>query len=414
MILPPQIKKQFPVFENSGREKNGVTIPFVYLDSAATAQKPQNVIDAMTRHMTHNYASVHRGVYELSARASVAYEGTRQHLARFISPSLSADEVIFTRGTTDGLNTLAASLGEALIDEDSRIVLTVTEHHANLIPWQQLALRKNCEIAYIPLVGKLGNDLRIDMNAAAKVITPNTKIVAFAHVGNVLGQVNPVAELAALAKKVGAAVIIDAAQSISCFDDDLFALGADAIVFGAHKLYGPSGVGAMAVRKKYLSKMEPVVFGGAMIADVSLDGATWADAPARFEAGTPPMTEVAGFDAAIQWLNEVGRDKIHAHASRLATKFSDGLRQIPHIEIYSPSTGIETVVSFRHTKVHAHDLATFLDSHNVAMRAGHQCAWPLVKSLGVDALVRASFAAYNVEQDVERALKAIQDAATYF
>jgi cysteine desulfurase/selenocysteine lyase len=264
------------------------------------------------------------------------------------------------------------------------------------------------------LVGQHGSDLRLNLEQAKKLISPNTRIVALAHVGNVLGQENPLAEIIAFAKNVGAIVVLDSAQSVSSFDTDVFAIGVDAVVFSAHKMYGPSGIGAVVARSSLLRNMPPLLFGGGMISSVTLEESTWADAPSRFEAGTPPLMEVAGLSACIDWLQQIGRVRIHKHAANLASLFALELGKIPGISLYYPGAGGETIVSFRHDRIHAHDLATILDSENVAVRAGHHCAWPLIRFLGVDALVRASFAVYSDEDDVEAALRGIRKALALF
>ncbi|MCA2960423.1 MAG: aminotransferase class V-fold PLP-dependent enzyme [Silvanigrellales bacterium] len=409
--LGMQTRSEFPIFANNARMGvEGRTQPLVYLDSAVSAQKPRAVINAMSHFLEHDYGSVHRGAYGLSVRASQAYEEVRERVARFLGPSVSASRIIFTRGTTESLNMLASGLSQTIVDAGARIVVPLMEHHANMVPWQQAALRTECELAYIPMVGKAGEALCLDIEKARKLISRNTRVVSLAHVGNVLGQVNPVKEITALAKAVGALVVLDCAQSMTCFDDDPFSWGVDALAFSAHKLYGPSGIGVLALSPALLESLPPFLFGGGMISNVTLEGSEWAGGPARFEAGTPPIVEAVGLGAALTWLEEKGRKAIHAHSARLATRFREGLQSIKGIEVYSPETGEETIVAFRHEALHAHDLATLLDGSNVAMRAGHHCAWPLVRFLGVDALLRASFAAYSDVDDVDIALDAIKRA----
>lgn len=409
--LGAETRSEFPIFANNVLEgRAGEVLPLVYLDSAVSAQKPRAVIDAMTSFLERDYGSVHRGAYGLSVRASLAYEEARERVARFVGPSVSASRIVFTRGTTESLNMLASGLSQTVLDASARIVISVMEHHANMVPWQQAAQRADCELAYIPMVGKAGEALRLDLDKARKLISRDTKVVAFAHVGNVLGQVNPVKEICALAKEVGAIVVLDCAQSMTCFDDDPFAWGVDAVAFSAHKLYGPSGIGVLALSPALMESLPPFLFGGGMISNVTLEGAEWAAGPARFEAGTPPIVEAIGLSAALSWIDGKGRVAIHSHSARLATRFREGLSRLTGVQIFSPETGEETIVSFRHETIHAHDLATLLDGSNVAMRAGHHCAWPLVRFLGVDALLRASFAAYSDDDDVERALEAIKRA----
>jgi cysteine desulfurase/selenocysteine lyase len=412
--LGSDLRSQFPIFEHNIRFDNGRTLPLSYLDTAATAQKPRAVINAMRDFMEREYGTVHRGAYALSSQASVMYENARAQVRSFLGPSASDVDIVFTRGATEALNVIANGIADRFLESEHRIVTTVAEHHANMVPWQQAAIRKDCELAYIPMVGKTGTDLQLNLDVAQKLISANTRVVALAHVGNVLGQENNVAEIAAMAKSVGAFVVLDAAQSIASFETDFFALGVDAVAFSAHKMYGPSGIGVLAARRSLLNQIPPLLFGGGMISDVTLEESAWSDGPAKFEAGTPPLIEVAGLRAAVEWMNVVGRKRIHDHASRLAALFAARLREISDVEVFSPGTGSETVIPFRHKRVHAHDLATILDSENVAVRAGHHCAWPLVRFLGVDALVRASFAAYSDEDDVEAAIRGVKKAAAMF
>ncbi len=412
--LGKYLRHQFPIFEHNVRTEGGRILPLSYLDTAATAQKPRVVIDAITRFMEREYGTVHRGAYALSARASEMYEEARRKVKIFLGPSASDSEVVFTRGATESLNLIANGLAERFVESSHRIVTTMAEHHANLVPWQQAAMRKDCELAYIPLNGKSGAELSLNLDIARKLISANTRVVSLAHIGNVLGQENAVAEIATMAKQVGAFVVLDAAQSIASTEVDIFGLGVDAVAFSGHKMYGPSGIGVLAARRSLLNQIPPLLFGGGMISNVTLEESSWTEVPAKFEAGTPPLIEVAGLLAAVDWMTAVGRKNIHDHAARLATIFANRLREIPGIEVYSPGAGTETVIPFRHNRVHAHDLATILDSENVAVRAGHHCAWPLVRFLGVDALVRASFAAYSDEDDVEAAIRGIQKAVSLF
>ncbi|APJ03366.1 aminotransferase class V-fold PLP-dependent enzyme [Silvanigrella aquatica] len=408
--LGSKIRHEFPIFKNNEKKGDGQIKPFVYLDTAVTGQKPQSVIQAMTKYMETDYGSVHRGAYGVSIRSSKMYEDTREKVAKFIGSSVDANQVIFTKGTTESLNIVAHGISELFLDDKSRIVIPTIEHHANLIPWQQAALRKDCELAYLSLEGKQSSKLKINLKEAEQFITKNTKVVAFAHVGNVIGQINPVEELIALAKKVGALVVIDCAQSMSSHDEDLFAMGADAIAFSGHKLYGPTSIGVLAMKKELVDRLPPYLFGGGMISDVNLEQSLWTTGPAKFEAGTQPITEACGLSAAIDWVESKGRTNILNHSSGLASLFLEKLKNIPDIEVFSPQSGKETIVSFRHKKIHAHDMATILDFDNVAMRAGHHCAWPLIRNLGVDALVRCSFGAYSDGDDVEIAIEAIKNS----
>lgn len=409
--LGRELRLEFPIFAHNLRQlTDGRILPLCYLDSAVSTQKPQCVIDAMSSFMARDYGSVHRGAYQLSIRASEKYEAARERVAQFVGRGIKSSQVVFTRGATESLNILANGIGTLRLTGESRIVIPAIEHHANFVPWQQAALRADCELAYLPLAGKSAGDLKLDLKAAAKLITPNTAVVALAHVGNVLGQVNPVREIAEIAKKVGALVVLDCAQSLTCFEENPFDLGVDAIAFSAHKLYGPTGIGVLVARPELFEAMPPLMTGGGMISGVTLEESIWASGVAKFEAGTPPITEAIGLAAALDWLDGVGRARIHKHSARLAALFAEKLSAVRGIQLFYPSTGQETLVSFRHEAIHAHDLATILDASNVAMRAGHHCAWPLVRILGVDALVRASFAAYSDTDDVEQAVEAIKNA----
>jgi len=351
------LRLEFPVFAHNVRRcADGVERPLCYLDSAVSTHKPQKVIDKIVEFMSRDYGSVHRGAYQLSVRASDQYEAARARVARFIGSGVRAEQVVFTRGTTESLNLLAHGLTETRLTADKRIVIPAIEHHANFVPWQQAALKADCEIAYIPMCGTSGSDLRLDLNAAAKLITSNTSIVSLAHVGNVLGQINPVQDIAALAKRVGALVILDCAQSMTCFSENPFDWGVDAIAFSGHKLYGPTGIGVLVLRPELLTELPPLLTGGGMISNVTLEESTWTTGTAKLEAGTPPITEAVGLAAALDWLDDVGRSHIHEHASVLASKFAEKLEKIPGIQLFYPGTGNETIVSFRHAALHAHDL----------------------------------------------------------
>jgi len=408
--LGSKIRHEFPIFKNNEKREGGQIKPFVYLDSAVSAQKPKSVIQAMTHYLESDYGSVHRGAYGVSIRSSQMYEDTRHKVAKFIGSTVEANQVVFTKGTTDSLNILAHGIAEVYLNENSRIVIPAIEHHANLIPWQQAAMRKDCELAYLSLEGKQGSKLKLNLKEAEKLITKNTKVVSLAYVGNVLGQINPIEEIITLAKKVGALVVLDCAQSMSSHDENLFAMGADDIAFSPHKLYGPSGICVLAMTSDLLDRLPPSTFGGGMISNVTLEESSWTTGPAKFEAGTQAVTEACGLFAAVDWVLEKGQKNIFNHSCELASLFLEKLKNIPDIEVFCPESGNETIVAFRHKKIHAHDIATILDVENVAMRAGHHCAWPLIRSLGVDALVRASFAAYSDSDDVEIAIEAIKNS----
>ena len=399
------LKNEFPIFKNFEKTYGR---KLVYLDSAATTHKPQIVIDRMVEFMSQEYGSVHRGSYLLSSVASEGYELAKQTIAAYVSPSVKPEQVVFTKGTTEALNILAYGLGELLLDEKSRVVLPVGEHHANMLPWQQACYRKNSEIAYIPLK-KEHQQYSLDLEAAAKLISSNTKIVTLAHTGNVLGQKNPIKEIIALAKKQGAVVILDCAQNASHLED-LFAMGVDAIAFSAHKIYGPTGVGALILSEDLLETLPPFVFGGGMVSAVTLEeGGTWSKGASRFEAGTPAIIEVIGFAKAVEWIQAIGRDKIEHHLKTLSQELFSQLSSIHDIELFQPQGSLTGIVSFRHKHIHAHDLATILDQKSIAVRTGHHCAWPLIHALNVDALVRCSFGVYNDMDDVVAFVDAIKN-----
>lgn len=399
--LGKSLRREFPIFKH----------PIVYLDSAASAQKPKYVIDAMVNHQKNDYANVHRGAYALSARSTNLYESARIKVAHFLGDSIRPHQIVFTHGATEGLNILASGLAKTILTESSRIVVPIAEHHSNFVPWQQAALTRNCELAYISLQKHV---YELNMAEAARLITKNTKVVSFAHMGHVLGQINPIEKMIELAKNVNALAIVDCAQSITCLNQNLFALGADAFVFSGHKIFGPTGIGVLVLSDELAEQLPPMMFGGGMVRAVTEHGALWASSPAKFEAGTPPITEVVGLTAALEWYERLGdKEAIHTHCAHLANLFIDGLRKNEKIEVFSPNTGHETIVSFRHKDIHAHDLTTVFDAHNIAVRAGHHCAWPLIHLLKLDSLCRASFSVYNDEDDVQFSLEILKKASLF-
>lgn len=413
-MLGVTLRKQFPIFSShlNPRNHGNKMPPLRYLDSAATSQKPTAVINKMNEVMQSIYGPVHRGAYALSAESSRLYEYAREAVRDRYARSREVSEVIFTRGTTESLNILASGFGTKILNEKSRVVLPSAEHHANMVPWQQAVMMSDAEIAYIPLMGKESSQLTLDLEKAEKLITPNTTLVTLAHVGNVLGQVNDVAAIVKMAKKVGAWVVLDAAQSASTFFGDYFDFGVDAVVLSAHKIYGPTGIGALIAKRELLEILPPHQFGGGMISDVSLEGSRWAPIPQKFEAGSPAYVEAVGFGEAVRWLtnlNEQSGRKVAEHGKNLAQKFADEVSKVNGIKVFYPQEGASGVVSFVHEKIHAHDFSTLLDSENIAVRAGHHCAWPLIRFLSVSALIRSSFSIYNDMDDVEALLAAIKN-----
>ncbi|WP_054946432.1 cysteine desulfurase [Novosphingobium sp. KN65.2] len=378
-----------------------------YLDTAATAQKPQAVIDATVDAMGRDYATVHRGVYARSAEMTLAFEAARRRVASFIGGR--EEEIVFVRGATEAINLVANTWGVENLGAGDRILLSTLEHHSNIVPWQLLRERTGVEIDVCPLTA----DGRIDLEAAERMLTPAHKLVALAHVSNVLGSVLHVEHLVELAHKVGARVLIDGCQAAPRIKLDMAALGCDFYVFSAHKLYGPTGVGVLWARSEILENMPPWHGGGSMIDRVTFERTTWAPAPQRFEAGTPAIVEAIGLAAAIDWLEQVGLDVAEAHERELAARLREELGQRNDVTLFGPADSVG-IVSFALDGVHPHDLGTILDEEGVAIRAGHHCAQPLMDHLGVPATARASFGLYNDESDIEALLKGIERTRRIF
>ena len=382
--------------------------PWHYLDTAASSQKPQKVIDAMARALGADYATVHRGVYGRSAQMTLGYEAARRRVADFIGAE-SEDEVVFVRGATEGINLVAQSWGAANLREGDRIVLSMLEHHSNIVPWQMIAERTGAVIDVCPLT----EDGRIDLGALEDMLTPRTKIVSMAHVSNVLGSVLDARAAADLAHSVGAKLLLDGCQSAPRMALDMTALGCDFYVFSGHKLYGPTGIGVLWGRKDLLEAMPPWQGGGAMIEKVELARSTYAPPPQRFEAGTPMITEAIALHAAIDYVAEQGPDRLFAHEAALAKTLREELRTLNSVKLFGPeeSAGI---VSFAIEGVHPHDLGTILDEEDVAIRAGHHCAQPLMEHLGVPATARASFGLYSDDSDIAALLRGIDRTLKIF
>ncbi|ADH98671.1 cysteine desulfurase [Salisediminibacterium selenitireducens] len=397
------VRKQFPILD---QEVNGH--PLVYLDSAATSQKPVQVIEAVNDYYRRYNSNVHRGVHTLGSLATDGYEGAREKVQKFINAK-RVEEIIFTRGTTTAINTVARSYGDANVKEGDEIVITPMEHHSNIIPWQQLAKRTGAVLKYIPLQP----DGTISLEDAEATITERTKIVAVMHVSNVLGTINPIKDIAAIAHKHDAVMLVDGAQSAPHMVIDVQDLNADFYAFSAHKLCGPTGVGALYGKRKLLRKMEPVEFGGEMIDFVDLQDSTWKELPWKFEGGTPIIAGAIGFGAAIDFLNEIGLEEIEAHEKKLVTYAKERLDQMDGVTVYGPKERAG-VLTFNCDDVHPHDVATVLDAEGVAVRAGHHCAQPLMKWLDVTATARASFYLYNTEKEVDAFADALIKAKEYF
>ncbi|MCA0903404.1 aminotransferase class V-fold PLP-dependent enzyme [Qipengyuania aquimaris] len=382
--------------------------PWHYLDTAATAQKPQAVIDAMSRAMGRDYATVHRGVYSRSAMMTQGYEAARRRVAEFIGAQ-SENEIVFVRGATEAINLVAASWGMTRLTEGDRIVLSTLEHHSNIVPWQMVAERTGAQIDVCPLT----EDGCIDLGALEAMIGPRTKLVALAHVSNVLGSVLDARKAADLAHSVGAKILLDGCQAAPRMTLDMKALDCDFYAFSGHKLYGPTGIGVLWAREDILDAMPPWQGGGAMIDKVSFEGTTYAPPPQRFEAGTPMITEAIALHAAIDYVAAHDPDKLYEHENSLARKLREELRRTNAVTLFGPeeSAGI---VSFALEGVHPHDLGTILDEENVAIRAGHHCAQPLMEHLGVPATARASFGLYSDENDIAALMRGIERTRRIF
>lgn len=397
------VKSDFPILNQQINNH-----PLVYLDSAATAQKPQVVIDAVSDYYKYDNANVHRGVHTLGQRATDAYEGARETVRQFINARQSK-EIIFTRGTTASINIVARSYGDAFITAGDEIVLTEMEHHSNLIPWQQVAKRTGATLKFIPLEA----DGTITMTSVKETITEKTKLVAITHVSNVLGTINPIKAITNYAHDMGSVVLVDGAQAVPHMAVDVVDLDCDFYAFSGHKLGAPTGIGVLYGKAALLNQMEPVEFGGEMIDFVSLTGATFKELPWKFEGGTPIIAGAVGLAKAIDYLQVIGFDKITAHEKALTDYAMSKLKQLDGVDIYGPKERCG-LITFNLTDVHPHDTATVLDSFGVAVRAGHHCCQPLMKWLNVTATARASFYVYNTFEDVDLFIDGLKQAKEFF
>ncbi|EAD5868889.1 cysteine desulfurase [Listeria innocua] len=406
MIDIQKIRADFPILDQEINEK-----PLAYLDNAATSQKPKQVIAALTHYYEFDNANVHRGVHTLAARATDAYESARSKVAKFIHAREVA-EIIFTRGTTSAINLVVDSYAEANIEAGDEIVISYLEHHSNLIPWQQLAKRKGAVLKYI----ELEEDGTISVEQAKKTIGEKTKIVALAHVSNVLGTITPIKEIAAIAHKFGAVILVDGAQAVPHMEVDVVDLDADFYAFSGHKMMAPTGIGALYGKRELLDAMEPTEFGGEMIDFVELYDSTWKELPWKFEAGTPIIGGAIALGAAIDYLAEVGLANIHAHEQELASYAIEEMSKIEGITIYGPKDASKRcgLVTFNLEGAHPHDIATILDEDGIAIRAGHHCAQPLMKWLDVSSTARASFYIYNTKEEIDALIDGLKLTKEYF
>ncbi|HDT9767881.1 TPA: cysteine desulfurase [Listeria monocytogenes] len=406
MIDIQKIRADFPILAQEINEK-----PLAYLDNAATSQKPKQVIEALTHYYEFDNANVHRGVHTLAARATDAYESARGKVAKFIHAREVA-EIIFTRGTTSAINLVVDSYAEANIEAGDEIVISYLEHHSNLIPWQQLAKRKGAVLKYI----ELEEDGTISVEQAKKTIGEKTKIVALAHVSNVLGTITPMKEIAAIAHQFGAVILVDGAQAVPHMEVDVVDLDADFYAFSGHKMMAPTGIGALYGKRELLDAMEPTEFGGEMIDFVELYDSTWKELPWKFEAGTPIIGGAIALGAAIDYLAEVGLANIHEHEQALASYAIEEMSKIEGITIYGPKDASKRcgLVTFNLEGAHPHDIATILDEDGIAIRAGHHCAQPLMKWLDVSSTARASFYIYNTKEEIDALIDGLKLTKEYF
>lgn len=400
-----KIRADFPVLNQMVNDE-----PLIYLDNAATTQKPQAVLDILNHYYLQDNANVHRGVHTLAERATAEFEAARKKVQQFIHAN-SNKEIIFTKGTTDSLNIIAQSYGE-FIQAGDEIVISKMEHHANLIPWQQLAKRKQAVLRYIPLTA----DGHLDVQAAKTIINEKTAIVALAQVSNVLGTVNPVKEMAQLAHQHQAIMVVDGAQAVAHMPVDVQELDCDFYCFSGHKMCGPTGIGVLYGKQALLEKMEPVAFGGEMIDFVDLYESTWTELPWKFEAGTPNIAGAIGLGAAIDYLEKIGMQTIHEYEQAIVAELLPKLQRIDGLTIYGPQNPAEhtAVIAFNLDHLHPHDVASALDMQGIAVRAGHHCAQPLIKELGCFATARASFYFYNTKEEADQLVAAILATKEFF
>lgn len=399
------IIKDFPILE---QQVNGKRL--AYLDSTATSQKPKQVIDALSDYYERYNSNVHRGVHTLGSLATDGYEGARETVRRFIHAKYF-EEIIFTRGTTAAINMIAHSYGDANVGEGDEIVVTQMEHHANLVPWQQLAKRQGATLKFIPMA----EDGTITLEAVRETVSERTKIVAIAHVSNVLGTINDIKAIAEIAHEHGAIISVDGAQSVPHMKVDVQDLNVDFYSFSGHKMLGPTGIGVLYGKREHLNQMEPTEFGGDMIDFVDLYDSTWTDLPTKFEAGTPLIAQAIGLQAAIEYIESIGFDAIHEHEQALTTYAYEQMSQIEGIDIYGPSKDKRAgIITFNLKNVHPHDVATALDTEGVAVRAGHHCAQPLMKWLNVSSTARASFYIYNTKEDIDQLVEGLKQTKEFF
>jgi len=383
--------------------------PLIYFDNAATSQKPRAVIDALRRYYEHENANVHRGLHELSSRATEAYEKSRRRVAEYIGAA-NAEEIVFTRGTTESINLVAQAWGGKFIREVDVILLTVMEHHSNLVPWQLLAERTGARLRFVPVL----DNGTLDLEQLPSLLTPEVKLFAFTHISNSLGTINPVADLCAKAHAVGALTLVDAAQSVGHMPIDVRELGCDFLVFSGHKMCGPTGIGGLYTRAEILDSMPPWHGGGEMIVSVTLEKSAFKKAPHRFEAGTPSIGDAIGLAAAIDYIEQIGRPAIFEHDSQLGRYAGTRLAELPGTRIFGPIEERGALVGFVMDAAHPHDLTTFADQYGLALRGGHHCNQPLMRRFGISGTTRASFYFYNTIEEIDRMIEILRAAVRFF
>lgn len=403
-LVAADLARDFPILSRPVRGRR-----LVYLDNGATTQKPEAVIEAERRFYRESNANIHRGVHWLSQHATDLYEQARERVQRLLNAA-SADEIVFTRGTTEAINLVAYSWGRANLKAGDEVVLTGMEHHSNIVPWQLVCEQTGAVLRVVPITDR--GELRLD--AYESLLGPRTRLVSVVHVSNALGTVNPVARMVELAHAAGAKVLVDGAQAVAHQPVDVQALGCDFYAFSGHKLYGPTGIGALYGRRELLAAMPPWQGGGDMIRTVSFEGSTWADAPQRFEAGTPNIAGAVGLGVAIDYVLAIGLERIAEHEHRLLAHATEAAQRIPGLRLIGTAADKAGILSFVVDGIHPHDLGTILDSEGVAIRTGHHCAMPVMDFFGVPATARASFACYNDDQDVARLVAALHKAREVF
>jgi cysteine desulfurase/selenocysteine lyase len=400
-----KLRADFPILDQKVHGK-----PLIYFDNAATSQKPRAVIQALVNYYERDNANVHRGIHELSMRATTAFEAARARAAKFIN-ARSADEIIWTRGTTEAVNLVASTWGAKNLKSGDVILLTEAEHHSNIVPWQMLAQKTGAKVAYIPVTGDEGT---LDLTKLDSLLTSQVKLLSLVHISNSMGVVNPVADLCARARKLGIVTLVDGAQSAGHMPVDVQAISCDFFAFSGHKICGPTGIGALYGRTEILEKLPPYQGGGEMILTVGYDKTEFKPAPHRFEAGTPDISGPIGLHAAMDYLDAIGRDNIWKHDQELANYAYDQLAALQNIRLFGPKTGRAGLVSFLLKDVHAHDVVTLADQGGVALRGGHHCTQPLMHKLGVESTARASFYFYNTKTEVDRFVEVVKEIQKFF